>query len=70
MPIPGTRTAEHLAECAAATDVDLDAAQLAEIERVLPIGFAAGERCSEARRGGHLEVLSVSAAEAPVPAPA
>jgi aryl-alcohol dehydrogenase-like predicted oxidoreductase len=49
VPIPGTRTAEHLAECAAAADFDLDAARLAEIERVLPIGFAAGERYSEAQ---------------------
>jgi aryl-alcohol dehydrogenase-like predicted oxidoreductase len=49
VPIPGTRAAEHLAECAAAADFDLDAARLAEIERVLPIGFAAGERYSEAQ---------------------
>jgi aryl-alcohol dehydrogenase-like predicted oxidoreductase len=44
VPIPGTRTAEHLEECAAAADFDLDAARLAELERVLPVGFAAGER--------------------------
>ncbi len=48
-PIPGTRTAEHLDECAAAADLDLDAARLAEIERILPVGFAAGERYTDAQ---------------------
>ncbi len=43
-PSPGTRTADHLEECAAAADFDLDPARLAEVERVLPVGFAAGER--------------------------
>ncbi len=45
--LPGTRTAEHLEECAAAADFVLDAARLAELERVLPAGFAAGERYSD-----------------------
>ena len=47
VPIPGTRTAEHLAECAAAADLELGEARLAELERVLPAGFAAGERYSD-----------------------
>jgi aryl-alcohol dehydrogenase-like predicted oxidoreductase len=47
VPIPGTRIAEHLEECAAAADFDLDASRLAELERVLPLGFAAGERYSD-----------------------
>jgi len=47
VPIPGTRTASHLEECAAAADLDLSEAQLAEIERALPVGFAAGERYSD-----------------------
>lgn len=47
VPIPGTRSAEHLEECVAAADFALDAARLAELERVLPIGFAAGERYSD-----------------------
>ena len=47
VPIPGTRAAAHLEECAAAAKVDLTDAQLAEIERALPLGFAAGERYSE-----------------------
>jgi aryl-alcohol dehydrogenase-like predicted oxidoreductase len=46
VPIPGSRAAAHLEECAAA-DVDLTDAQLAEIERALPLGFAAGQRYSE-----------------------
>jgi aryl-alcohol dehydrogenase-like predicted oxidoreductase len=47
VPIPGTRAAEHLEDCAAAADFDLASARLAEIERVLPLGFAAGERYSD-----------------------
>jgi aryl-alcohol dehydrogenase-like predicted oxidoreductase len=47
VPIPGTRAADHLEECAAAAEIDLTGAQLAEIERALPVGFAAGERYSE-----------------------
>ena len=33
--------------CATAANVDLTEAQLAEIERALPLGYAAGERYSE-----------------------
>ena len=47
VPIPGTRTAEHLEQCAAAADFALDAGRLAELEQVLPAGFAAGERYSD-----------------------
>ena len=47
VPIPGTRAAGHLEECAAAAKIDLTEAQMAEIERALPLGFAAGERYSE-----------------------
>jgi aryl-alcohol dehydrogenase-like predicted oxidoreductase len=47
VPIPGSRTAAHLEECAAAAEVDLTDAQLAAIEQALPLGFAAGERYSE-----------------------
>jgi len=46
VPIPGTRTASHLEECAEAAQIDLTEAQLAELERILPVGFAAGERYS------------------------
>jgi len=47
VPIPGTRAADHLDECAAAAKIDLTDAQLTEIERALPLGYAAGERYSE-----------------------
>jgi aryl-alcohol dehydrogenase-like predicted oxidoreductase len=47
VPIPGTRAAVHLEECAAAAKIDLTDAQLEEIERVLPLGYTAGERYSE-----------------------
>jgi aryl-alcohol dehydrogenase-like predicted oxidoreductase len=47
VPIPGTRAAAHLEECAAAAEIDLSGAQLVEIERALPLGYAAGERYSE-----------------------
>ena len=47
VPIPGTRTAAHLEDCAAAADIDRSEAQLADLERALPIGFAAGERYSD-----------------------
>ena len=47
VPIPGTRTAAHLEECAEAAETDLTAAQVADIERALPVGFAAGERYSD-----------------------
>ena len=47
VPIPGTRTADHLEECAEAADIELSKAQLAELERIHPVGFAAGERYSD-----------------------
>jgi aryl-alcohol dehydrogenase-like predicted oxidoreductase len=47
IPIPGTRTGEHLAECAAAASIILSPADLAEIEAILPAGFAHGNRYSE-----------------------
>jgi aryl-alcohol dehydrogenase-like predicted oxidoreductase len=47
VPIPGTRAADHLGDCAAAAKIDLTEAQVEEIERALPLGYAAGERYSE-----------------------
>ena len=49
VPIPGARFAAHLEECAAGGKIDLTDAQVAEIERALPLGFAAGERYSESQ---------------------
>ena len=47
VPVSGTRSAAHLEECAAAADIELGAAELADLERALPLGFAAGERYSD-----------------------
>ena len=44
IPIPGTRTAAHLADWATASDITLTAADRAEIARILPIGWAHGDR--------------------------
>jgi aryl-alcohol dehydrogenase-like predicted oxidoreductase len=52
VPIPGTRTASHLEECAEAAETDLTEAQVAELERVLPVGYAAGERYSDQQWAG------------------
>lgn len=47
IPIPGTRSPGHLAENAAAADIALSAADLAELDRDLPAGFAHGDRYSD-----------------------
>ena len=47
IPIPGTRSAAHLEECAAAAEMTLSADELAEIDRILPVGFAHGDRYSD-----------------------
>ncbi len=49
IPIPGTRSVEHLREVAAGGDLLLSDDDLARIEEVLPIGWAAGERYNEAQ---------------------
>ncbi len=48
IPIPGTRTAEHLAMLAAGAEIKLSAQHLKEISEILPTGFAHGNRYSEA----------------------
>ena len=52
IPIPGTRTAEHLREWVAAGDMVLDAETLARIEAVLPPGWAHGPRYSQVQAVG------------------
>lgn len=47
IPIPGTRSAAHLAELAAAATLPLDADLLARIDRILPVGFAEGDRYAD-----------------------
>lgn len=44
IPIPGTRTAAHLAECVAGSEFAMTDAVMAGIERVLPVGWAHGDR--------------------------
>jgi aryl-alcohol dehydrogenase-like predicted oxidoreductase len=50
--IPGTRSAGHLDELAGAFGIGLTAGQLAEIESLLPPGFAHGDRYSDAQING------------------
>jgi len=52
LPIPGTRSAEHLREDASMADVKLSTSDLAAIERVMPVGFAHGDRYSDNQNVG------------------
>jgi len=49
--IPGTRYARHVEENALAAETPLTAVQVAAIERVLPVGFAAGDRYTDSQWG-------------------
>ena len=44
IPIPGTRNAKHLAQCAAASSFAMTNNIMADIETVLPVGWAHGDR--------------------------
>ena len=44
IPIPGTRSVQHLDEIAAGVDVKLSDSDLATIENTLPIGWCHGDR--------------------------
>ncbi len=52
LPIPGTRSVDHLKECAAGAEISLSDEDLQRIEEVLPIGWAHGDRYSEAQWKG------------------
>jgi aryl-alcohol dehydrogenase-like predicted oxidoreductase len=52
LPIPGTRSAAHLRDLAAAADIAFTDADRAEIARLLPVGFAHGARYSDAQTFG------------------
>ncbi len=52
IPIPGTRSPAHLAELAAGVELELDSADLARIEDVLPVGWAHGDRYSPTQNVG------------------
>lgn len=49
IPIPGTRSPAHLDELGQALGIELGAAELAEIEAILPVGFAHGNRYTDAQ---------------------
>ncbi len=52
LPIPGTRTAAHLAEWADADLISFTDADRAEIDRLLPVGWAWGDRYDDAQTVG------------------
>lgn len=52
IPIPGTRSIAHLRELAAGTALRLSDGDLARIDGVLPVGWAQGDRYSEAQSIG------------------
>ncbi|MEQ6250292.1 aldo/keto reductase [Sulfitobacter sp. HNIBRBA3233] len=49
IPIPGSRSVTHFRECADGAGLTLTEADLARIEAVLPVGWAHGDRYSEAQ---------------------
>ncbi len=52
IPIPGTRSPDHLRELAAGTEMTLTPDDLARIEAVLPVGWAHGDRYSPSQNIG------------------
>lgn len=52
IPIPGTRSADHLADCAAGASINMTDDMLAEIEGILPVGWAYGDRYAAAQWNG------------------
>ena len=49
IPIPGTRSVEHFRECVDGARLKLSETDLARIEEVLPVGWAWGDRYSDAQ---------------------
>ena len=49
IPIPGTRSAEHLTAWAAAPAITLTPDDLARIDQLLPVGWAWGDRYDDAQ---------------------
>jgi aryl-alcohol dehydrogenase-like predicted oxidoreductase len=49
IPIPGTRTAEHLVAWTMAPEIDLTDEDREEIDRILPVGWAWGDRYDDAQ---------------------
>ena len=44
LPIPGTRSVEHLRECVQGAEMSLSAEDLGRVEQVLPVGWCHGDR--------------------------
>lgn len=49
VPIPGTRSPEHLLEWADADEIIFSKSDWAELERIMPVGWAHGDRYSDAQ---------------------
>ena len=47
LPIPGTRTTDHLADWATASEINLTSEDHVEIARILPVGWAHGDRYND-----------------------
>ena len=52
LPIPGTRSVAHFRELVRGTELALSPADLAAIEAILPVGWAHGDRYSDAQWNG------------------
>lgn len=52
LPIPGTRSVDHLAECVVGAELRLTSADLERIEAVLPVGWCHGDRYTAAQWEG------------------
>ncbi|MEM8798384.1 MAG: aldo/keto reductase [Pseudomonadota bacterium] len=52
IPLPGTRSAKNLEECVQGASISLSERDLATIDTLLPIGFAHGDRYSDAQIAG------------------
>jgi aryl-alcohol dehydrogenase-like predicted oxidoreductase len=49
IPIPGTRSVDHLRECVSGAELTITKTDLERIEAVLPVGWAHGDRYSDAQ---------------------
>ncbi|MBB97328.1 MAG: aldo/keto reductase [Rhodobacteraceae bacterium] len=52
IPIPGSRSVQHFRECVSGAELSLSEGDLARIEEVLPVGWAWGDRYSDAQWNG------------------
>ena len=51
LPIPGTRTADHLSDWAKASEISLTDPDRAMIGQILPVGWAFGDRYNDDQAG-------------------